>query len=392
MLRLIQNSFFTSNKSSSFQGAFIASGIMAFAGLGDALLYSVLPVYGASMGFSVFLIGVLLSVNRFVRIIANTHIANIVRSIGMKKVLLISSSFAVLTTLVYGLKLGIVSFFLARILWGLSYSGLKISTLNYAAIVKKHAGLAFGISQSIKSLGAFFILIVGPILIGAYGIEIGFFMIASISSVGVFLAFLLPEQDAKQGAGKVKTATTFAPTPINLLVFILAFTIDGILVVVLSDLFLNKQLGMNELLVYISFYLLLKRLFVLIFSFISGFLSLKISTLKMFNAAILFCIAAIFLIAFNYTVLGIVVAFLFNTIIVTFAPLIAIEIENQNTLQSISGTSTWWDLGAAIGAFSGIFLIKETGSFYLFFTLGIVVIILFFNFFIQYGNTNQRTI
>ncbi len=38
-------------KGSPFWGALSSSGVMAFAGLGDALLYPILPIYGAELGF-----------------------------------------------------------------------------------------------------------------------------------------------------------------------------------------------------------------------------------------------------------------------------------------------------------------------------------------------------
>ena len=154
------------NQSSSFRGALRASGVMALAGLGDAVLYPLLPIFGKDLGFSVFFIGVLLSVNRFVRIFANTHIANLVNRIGMRNMLLITSSLAVITTFIYDLKLGMVAFLIARILWGLCYSGLKIATLNYASKSAQKSGLAFGLSESIKSLGTLFVLWFGPLVIG----------------------------------------------------------------------------------------------------------------------------------------------------------------------------------------------------------------------------------
>jgi len=263
-------------KSSSFKGALMSSGVMAFAGLGDALLYPVLPVYGESMGFSVFFIGVLLSVNRFIRIIANTHIANIVNRIGMKRVLVISSMFAVITTSLYGLKLGLISFLIARILWGLSYSGLKISTLNYASIVKKKSGLTYGLSQSIKSLGALFVLWFGPIVIGSFGTEKGILIIALISSISILFAISLPSNFAPPQQTKVRTRKTFYPSASNLLVFFMSIAIDGILVVTLSELLKISFSDLNQLLVTVAFYLLLKKFFVTVFSMISAIISLKV--------------------------------------------------------------------------------------------------------------------
>jgi len=60
------------------KGVFLSSFAMAFAGLGDALLYPVLPVYGEEMGFSVFWIGVFLSINRFIRIPGNSLVGYLI--------------------------------------------------------------------------------------------------------------------------------------------------------------------------------------------------------------------------------------------------------------------------------------------------------------------------
>lgn len=380
--------------SSSFRGTLISSGIMAFAGLGDVLLYPILQIYGKEMGFSVFVIGLLLSVNRFVRIIANTPIANLVDSIGMKKILIICSSLAVITTIFYGLKLGVTTFFIARIIWGLSYSGLKIATLSYAAQVKKRTGLAFGLSRSIQSLGPIFALSACPILIVYVGIDHVFFIIALISGIGMIMSFFLPKYHSNKKSEKVKTKKTFYPSSMNLLVFILSISIDGILVVALSSLLIGQYPETSQLLTFVTFYLLLKRIFAFGFSLLSGILTLKIQPIKLFNISVVCCLIAMLLITFNYITIGIIVAFLFNTVVVTFSPLVAMQLQKgeKNALQAISSVSTWWDLGAAIGAFIGIFLVEKLGSQNLFFLLFVLIIVLFIKYIIQNGTTNRTIV
>ncbi len=381
-------------KSSSFRGALTSSGVMAFAGLGDAILYPILPVYGKEMGFSVFVIGLLLSINRFIRIIANTPIANVIDRLGMRKVLIICSGLAVSTTIVYGLKLGVITFFIARIIWGLSYSGLKIVTLNYAAQVRKTSGLAFGLSKGIKSLGGLFALWFCPLLIASVGVERGFFAIAMISMIGVIMALLLPKFRSNENLEKVITKKTFYPSSMNLLVFILSVSIDGVLVVALSNLLIAEYPEVSQLLGIVAFYLLLKRLFTFGFSFLSGILSLKVQPFKLFNFSVTICLIAMLLLAFNYTVTGVILAFLFNTVVITFSPLVAIQLQSgkQNSLQAISSVSTWWDLGAATGAFLGIFLIEKLGTQNLFLILSIFIIVLFTKYSIQNGRTNRTTL
>ncbi len=377
-----------------FRGALLASGVMAFSGIGDALLYPVLPIYGDSMGFSMFFIGLLLSVNRFVRILANTFIANVVNRLGMKKVLIGSSIAAALTTALYGLQSAAIVFLVARIAWGLSYSGLKISTLNYAAGATGKSGLAFGMSTGIKTLGVLFALYVGPTFIEFFGITNGFLAISIVSAIGIVLACMLPGEDKRLSEVRVQTRKTFAPNSINLLVFILSITIDGILVVVLASLLRGAYFDTGSLLAGIAFYLLLKRLSVLGLSFIGGFMTFSVSPMRLFQVGVGFCIVGILMIGIGFTITGIVLAFLFNALVITFSPLIAIQkqTEDQSSLQAISGVSTWWDLGAALGAFLGIYLIELVGSEYLFLTLSVLMTLVFFNFIYQNANTGRTTI
>lgn len=374
-------------KSPPFRRALLSSGVMALSGLGDAILYPILPIYGKELGFSAFWIGVFLSVNRFVRILANTTMAMIIGKLGMKKVLIVTSTISVLTTMAYGLRIGLIGFLIARILWGLSYSGLKIATLNYAALAKKNFGLAFGATQSIKSLGGVSALLIGPWVMQSVGIQNGFFVLAAFALLGVFLTFQLSEIEVV--AETVTNRRTFFPNPINLLVFILSLGIDGILVVTLADLFAADYHNPAALLVAVAFYLLLKRLFMVGVSVLAGFVSIKVDPTKLFNFAVFFCLLSFFLIAGGFLAAGVLLAFVFNAVVVTFAPLISISEGNHNALQAISGVSTWWDMGAAMGAFLGIILIEQLGRESLFLIIAGFISLTFINFILQNGKSNR---
>ena len=210
--------------------------------------------------------------------------------------------------------------------------------------------------------------------------------------MAILLTLTLPNTNYNS-TSKVETKHTFAPTPINLLINILAISIDGILVVVLANLMSSMSYNTEHLLVLVASYLLLKRLFMVGVSFVSGFLTLKISPIKIFNLAIISCVLGLLLIAFNQMIMGIIATFFFNTIIVTFSPLIAIQQHKKvNSLQIISSVSTWWDLGAGIGAFFGLILITKIGQQYLFIMLAILITSLFTNFIIHNAKTNRAVI
>lgn len=243
-------------------------------------------------------------------------------------------------------------------------------------------------------MGGLLALWLCPILIAAVGVENGFFTIALISSIGIILALFLPTLNAIPNPESVKTKKTFYPNSINLLVFILAVAIDGILVVALANLLMDTYPDTTQLLTVVAFYLLLKKFFAFGFAFLSGMLTLKIQPIQLFNFSVVLCLIGLFLIAFNYLAVGIVLAFLFNTVVVTFSPLVAmrLQIGKPHSLQAISSVSTWWDLGAAIGAFAGIFLVEELGSQNLFLLLFILIIILFTKYLFQNGTTSSTIV
>jgi len=302
----------------------------------------------------------------------------------MKNVLFFSSCFAAITTLVYGLELGIIVFVIARISWGICYSGLNITTLNYSAEVDSQSGLAFGISRSIKSLGAFFALWVGPLLINAFGFNQGMFSLAALSLVGILLALSLPESHVK--SAKARTSQTFSLKPLHLLIFFLSFSVDGVLVVVLSRLLTEESVTLAELLVIVGLFLLFKRLTMVVFSLIGGFVTILLPAHKLFKVSIVACLLSLLLILNGITKIGIILAFTFNTIAVTLSPAIAIAKNRNNNLQAFSSVATWWDLGAAMGTFSGILLFEKIGRMPLFAFIIIITMI----FFIQFTNTKEN--
>ena len=73
--------------------------VLAVALIGDALIYVVLPLYHQEFGLSLAMVGVLLSLNRWIRLLANSAVAHLGERIGphalmIASMLLTSSGFA----------------------------------------------------------------------------------------------------------------------------------------------------------------------------------------------------------------------------------------------------------------------------------------------------------
>ena len=56
--------------------------VIAIGMIGDTLLYAVLPLYHQQFGLSLAMVGVLLSLNRWIRLLANSAVAHLGERIG----------------------------------------------------------------------------------------------------------------------------------------------------------------------------------------------------------------------------------------------------------------------------------------------------------------------
>ncbi len=369
-------------KNVTLKGVLFSSFAMAFAGLGDALLYPVLPIYGEEMGFSVFWIGVFLSINRFIRIPGNSLVGYLISRKGYKNAMLVATCFALLTTFFYGFEIGAFLFLISRVFWGLSYATMRISSLAYASEAKKNVNLMFGLVQSIKTTGAVLALLVGSYLVKIYSVKISFMVSGSLSLLAIFFALKLPNLKIDNTKLKLKKVLNFST--INILTFLTSFIIDGVLVITISKL-LNRY-SLSELIIVVSGYLLFRKLCSAILSAVSGWISDAFGVENVFKISLLFVLVSLLLITTNNSEVGIAIAFLFNSIIVAMLPSIALKIHSKNKLTTLTSITTWWDIGAATGTLLGLSLLEIIGSKMLFGTLFFLLLITVVFFFKKYAS------
>ena len=103
--------------------------VMIIVGLGmagDAMIYCLLPVTPESFHITVFQIGILLSVNRFVRLITNEISTSVVTRLNSDKPLVIAVCLSTFITLGYAIPWGFWWLLFLRALWGGCFSLLRI--------------------------------------------------------------------------------------------------------------------------------------------------------------------------------------------------------------------------------------------------------------------------
>ncbi len=359
----------------AYRGAILTATITGLVCMGDTILYSVLPVYADSIGLSDFWVGFLLSINRFVRLVSHGIIASFIIRVGVKKVVLISSIGAALSTFLYKSPALIFLFVGARVIWGIAYSGFRQAILFYAANASKKRSQSFALSHVIKSIGPFLILLTGPIIFEEIGYEKSFILIGSISVIGTIIAFLLPE--IKIHAEEYNYKNVLLISWFKVLLFLASFIVDGFIVVVLSILFSKQSLSSPSLLIMVSFYLLTKRMisFLLPIVFIKSYSLFSIT--RHYNLGISTIILGLVILSQQLYASGLIILFIGATVTENVAPLKGLQKKGSQKMEVITAVTLWWDVGKALGSLVGILVYKNLGGDIIFLTLGIFMTIIF---------------
>jgi len=228
--------------------------------LGDLTLYAVLVTQLDVLGLSLAAVGVLLSVNRLVRIPGNLVAGVLFDRWGRRPLFLLGMVLGVLSTASYGLARGFWPFLLARATWGVAWTLINIGGRTIALDVSTDAdrGRVTGFYQAWMWAG----FALGPLLGGILTDRIGFrptmLILAALTAVGLAVALLaVPEtmqrqrrpgiRDQKsgirsQGAGISFLRATPALALLAALLLITQFTGEGIATSTLT-LWLQSRFG-----------------------------------------------------------------------------------------------------------------------------------------------------
>ena len=164
--------------------------ITALALLGDSLLYSLLPLYAGTLGLSTFMVGLLLSANRWVRLVTSSLASRSFARWGFSGIMLVNVLLTVVSTVAYAFPLGVGCFLAARLLWGACYSHLRLGGYLVALGASPAGlGLALGLIQSFSRLGSMLAVLGGGLLADRWGYSwvmagAGLFSLGALPFVG----------------------------------------------------------------------------------------------------------------------------------------------------------------------------------------------------------------
>lgn len=342
-----------------YRNTIISGACLSIAWLGDGVIYIVLPLYAATFGLDALLVGVLLSCNRVVRILGYGWVAPLARRLGANMLTAAACFVAALTTLGYGLAASFLALFVARCIWGGAWGILNLTMTAYAYGDGRGAGKRIGVARAASIAGPMLALVaVGPLCVSV-GPQQMFVIYGLLSFIAVPIAFLLPPMRA-QPKDDAPPEKRWAPTPLNIMFFGLAFAADGVLGTTISVL-LSGFMSTEQAIIGAGLIMAFRHVVGIALAFVSGPVTDRIGAHRLLIPCTLIVIAGLATVAAGYIYIGALIVICSRGILSTVGPVLAAE-KSTDRIAALASYSTWNDVGLAGGAFLGTVGVAWLGS------------------------------
>ncbi len=342
-----------------FRNTIISGTCLSIAWFGDGVIYIVLPLYAATFGLDAFLVGVLLSCNRVVRIVGYGWVAPLARRFGANVLTAAACVAAALTTIGYGLAASFIVFVVARCIWGGAWGILNLTMTAYAYGDGRGAGKRIGVARATSIAGPMLALLaVGPLCV-TVGPHQMFVIYGLLSFIAVPIAFLLPPMRAEPKAD-APAEKRWTPTPLNILFFGLAFAADGVLGTTISVL-LSNFMPTSQAIIGAGLIMALRHVVGITLAFISGPITDRIGARRLLTPCTLVVIAGLVTVAAGYVYVGALIIICSRGILSTVGPVLAAE-RSPDRIAALASYATWNDVGLAGGAFLGVVGVASLGA------------------------------
>ncbi len=322
---------------------------MSLALLGDALLYAVLPVYAESFGLTLPWVGVMLSVNRIVRVFVYGLIARLTLTYGARRMCIAAAFVATVSTALYGISQGPATMLIARILWGLTYATLVLVTLSYATEARKNVGTRVGVSQGIQRTGPIFALLGGAWLVGQLGPTTVFLVLAIPTALAILIAFSLPTSTQTKSHSK-KPLSLSRPTPIDIIFFLQGYGVDGVFAISITLIF-ARDAPLSEAVLSGGALLAMRHFGEAIGAPLFGWIADQLGARTVFIIATILTMIGFLGVAVGYTISGALVMLLFRGALASVGPTVialSLTIEDDPVVP-LARMQTFRDIGASCG-------------------------------------------
>jgi MFS family permease len=322
--------------------------VLGLAWMGDALIYVVMPLHAAAFGIALPWVGLVLSLNRLVRIVGYGWIEPLSQRVGPRTLVIVGAGAAAVSTLAYGLASGIVSLLAARFLWGICWGVLNVLTTIYALSAGQSEGRNVGLSRAVSTVGPTLALSVGAWLATRLGPQEVFVVLGAASLLAVPIALALPSISDRREDGLPPAGSRWRPSPLNILFFTLALAVDGVFTTTLS-LLLAPAFGAQSALLGAGLLLASQRLITGVMSLVGGAFVDRFGGQRILAAGVTVIVLGLFGVAAGSLYPAAVVIVVTRATLASVGPVLAIRHGGGSRVERLAAFATWADCGLAAG-------------------------------------------
>lgn len=163
----------------------LVSGLALF---GDSMLYVVLPVYWKEVGLtSLWQVGLILSINRFIRLPLNPLIGWLYHRMTLRTGLFVAVILGAATTIGYGIWKGFIAWIIHRAIWGIAWSLMRMG--GYLTVIgysdDSNRGKLMGRYNGVWRLGTLVGVLFGGLMVPIVGLQSVAILFGLLALVGL---------------------------------------------------------------------------------------------------------------------------------------------------------------------------------------------------------------
>jgi MFS family permease len=314
---------------------------------GDTVLYLLLPIYTATFGVSLPEAGLLLAANRIVRIFGNGWIARLYSERGPRLTCMLAAFGSISAALAYATTTGVWPLLVARLVWGLSFSGMNIANQALATSVGKGAARRMGQTRTIVAVGPTIGLLAGALIAYHFGPRVVFLLLAGVACLAPFFAWQLP---STREVTERKGVRIEWPDAMSLWSFATGFTLDGLFIFGLG--LLASANYPRDAVLAAGGAMALRYAVEIAFSSAGGRLGQRFGARPMLIRLTLCSAVSLALLAAGgvFLWLGVVATIVLRALLATLsAPVVAEAYPGPARVPALAANATWRDIGAGLG-------------------------------------------
>jgi MFS transporter, DHA1 family, inner membrane transport protein len=311
----------------------------------DTVLYLLLPMFAPQFGVSVAEAGILLAANRLIRIAGYSWVARFYARRGDRPTDILAVVAAAVSTLGYATLSGFWLLLPMRLLWGLAFAALNLSTQAMATVEARGASRRSGYSRAIIAIGPMLALPLGAVLAEVHGPRAIFFVLTAVAVAAFWTSRRLP---AEPHPIPMTRRRLTMPTALDIWSFLEGFTLDGLFIIGLG--YLGKDLLPGSAVIAAGLLMALRYLSEIVLSPMGGHMAERFGAERLLVT--LSVTTALVLVGFGAGLLwscAAVIVVLRALQLPLVAPIVARRTPGPGRVQALATRAVWRDIGAGTG-------------------------------------------